>query len=110
MVCDESDFVKLSLKCRKCLVISSVHRPVARGGSVGSDEPPSQIKDPLFCAKRSTFYNKRSTFYNKRSLFSPTCKQKVHYKENESPLSIRVHQYFIQKAQYRLHTKCLFFL
>ena len=44
-------------------------RPVAKGGSVGSDEPPSQIKGPLFCAKRSTFHNKRSTFYNKRSPF-----------------------------------------
>ena len=30
-------------------------RPVARGGLVGSDELPSQIKGPLFCAKRSTF-------------------------------------------------------
>ena len=24
------------------------HRPVARGGSVGADEPPSEIKGPLF--------------------------------------------------------------
>ena len=48
---------------------SFVNRPVGRGGSVGSDEPPSQIKGPLFCAKRSTFYNKRSSFYNKRSSF-----------------------------------------
>ena len=44
-------------------------RPVARGGSVGSDEPPSQTKGPLFYAKRSTFYNKRSNFYNKGPLF-----------------------------------------
>ena len=41
----------------------------SQGGSVGSDEPPSQIKGPLFYAKRSTFYNKRSTFYNKGPLF-----------------------------------------
>ena len=34
---------------------SCIFRPVARGGSVGSDETPSQIKGPLFYAKRSTF-------------------------------------------------------
>ena len=45
-------------------------RVVARGGSVGSDKPPSQTKGPLFYAKRSTFYNKRSTFYNTGPLFS----------------------------------------
>ena len=31
------------------------YRHVARGGSVGSDEPPSQIKGPLFRNERSTF-------------------------------------------------------
>ena len=30
-------------------------RPVARGRSVGLEEPPSQIKGPLFCNERSTF-------------------------------------------------------
>ena len=25
-----------------------IGRPVARGGSVGADEPPSEIKGPLF--------------------------------------------------------------
>ena len=25
-----------------------IYRPVARGGSVGADEPPSEIKGPLF--------------------------------------------------------------
>ena len=84
--------------CLECLLLG---RPVARGGSVGSDEPPSQIKGPLFCTKRSTFYNKRSTFNNKGPLFktegplfSPICKQKVHYKESKSPLSEKVHQHF----------------
>ena len=40
------------------------------GGLVGLDELLSQIKGPLFRAKRSTFYNKRCTFYNKASLFT----------------------------------------
>ena len=29
-------------------------------GSVGSEEPPSQIKGPLFCNESSTFWNKKS--------------------------------------------------
>ena len=49
----------------------------SQGGSVGSDEPPSQIKGPLLCTKRSTFYNKRSTFYNKGPLFTI----KVHFSQ-----------------------------
>ena len=56
------------------LFFCAISRPIARGGLVGlvgSDEPPSQTKGPLFYAKkRSTFYNKRSTFYNTGPLFS----------------------------------------
>ena len=54
----------------------------SQGGSVGSDEPPSQTKGPLFYAKRSTFYNKRSTFYNKGPLFTT----KVHFFNKRSLL------------------------
>ena len=42
-------------------------RPVARGGSVGSEELPSPKKGPLSCNERSTFKKIRSTFQNKRS-------------------------------------------
>ena len=81
----------------------------SHGGSVGSDELPSQTKGPLFYAKESIFYNKRYTFYNKDSLFTI----KVHFfsikgpllvqlvrkrstdKENKSPFLKKVHQHFI---------------
>ena len=42
-------------------LLATTYRPVARGGSVGSEKLPSQIKGPLFCNERSTFWNKRST-------------------------------------------------
>ena len=40
----------------------SIRQARSQGGSVGSDEPPSQIKGPLFHVKRSTFYNKDPLF------------------------------------------------
>ena len=64
---DKSQLTVMACTCAAGYFIPP--RPVARGGSVGSDEPPSQTKGPLFYAKRSTFYNKRSTFYNKGPLF-----------------------------------------
>ena len=55
-----------------------------QGSLVGLDEMPS--KGPLLCTKRFTFTMKDSLFTTKDSLFSPVCKQKVHCKENKSPL------------------------
>ena len=58
----------------------------SQGGSVGSDKPLSQIKGLL----KGPLFTTKAYFLNTRSLFSPACKQKVHYKETirkiESPL------------------------
>ena len=86
---------------------------VARGGSVGSDEPPSQTKGPLFYAKRSTFYNKRSTFYNTGPLFLIKGPPLVQLLSNRSTIR-KIKCHFLKKVHQHLykrpniHTKYLF--
>ena len=71
-------------------IMSYLARPVARGVlQVWMNRPHKQkvhyfmLKGPLFTIEGSLFTTKVH-FFNKRSLFSPACKQKIHYKEKKS--------------------------
>ena len=95
----------LPFETNTTLSLVSLFRPVARGGSVGSDEPPSQTKGPLFYAKRSTFYNTGPLFTIKGFPLVQLVKQKVHYKDKMS-LTKKVHQHLYKRLN--IHTKYLF--
>ena len=45
-------------KLAKNEITEKISRPVARGGAVGADAPPSQIKGPLFLKKVHYFEEK----------------------------------------------------
>ena len=53
------------------------NRLVARGGSVGADEPPSEIKGPLFYKKVHYFEEKHLILYNLKKRSTIYCSVKV---------------------------------
>ena len=75
------------------LLLDSHHRPVARGGSVGANEPPSQIKGPK---KRSTILKKRSTISKKRSTMLK--KRSTIFKERSTIFKENFHYFTIKRS------------
>ena len=61
-------YIHTSICTYACMCIVAQAR--SRGGSVGSEEPPSQRKGPLFCNERSHFLIKGPPFKTKGPLLA----------------------------------------
>ena len=54
-----------------------IYQARSQGGSVGADEPPSEIKGPLFLKKVHYFEEKPLIFYNLKKRSTIYCSVKV---------------------------------